>query len=272
MTTAVERGRRVDTLVNNAGVFVAKPFTTYTAEDYAFVTAVNLTGFFYITQRAIAQMLAQGDGGHVVNMTTTLVEHADVNVPSALASLTKGGLAAVTKSLANEYAHKGIRVNAVSPGVIDTPMHADDDLGALAGLHPLGRIGSVADIVAGVLTWRTRPSSPANSCISTVGKARGVETHRVRESRTLVTTGSWKAWALGLHLIATKAAGTALHRVDRLTIQIRVLHGGQGPLLPRRLLVTRYGNAGTATSHLINTRTRSFGIGHNLAGYPVSRV
>ena len=151
VTTAVQRFGRVDTLINNAGVFVAKPFTEYTEADYAYVTAANVTGFFHITQRVIAQLLSQGGGGHIVNMTTTLVEYANANIPSALASLTKGGLAAVTKSLAMEYAHSGIRVNAVSPGVIDTPMHADDDHRALARLHPLGRMGTVDDIVEGVL-------------------------------------------------------------------------------------------------------------------------
>jgi NAD(P)-dependent dehydrogenase (short-subunit alcohol dehydrogenase family) len=112
---------------------------------------VNVTGLFHLTQKAIAQMLSQGQGGHVVNVTTTLVENADVRVPSALTSLTKGGVAAVTKSLAIEYARRGIRVNAISPGVIDTPMHAADDHATLAGLHPLGRMGRVDDIVAGVL-------------------------------------------------------------------------------------------------------------------------
>ncbi len=153
--TAVEQFKRIDTLINNAGVFVAKPFTEYTAADYDFVTAVNLDGFFHITQRVIAQMLSQGDGGHVVNVTTTLVESADARVPSALASLTKGGLASVTKSLAIEYARRGIRVNAISPGVIDTPLHAADDHVALASLHPLGRMGTVDDIVDGVLYLET---------------------------------------------------------------------------------------------------------------------
>jgi NAD(P)-dependent dehydrogenase (short-subunit alcohol dehydrogenase family) len=151
VTTAVGRFGRVDTLINNAGVFISKPFTDYTPADYAYVTAVNLTGFFHLTQRAIAQMLAQGGGGHVVNVTTTLVEYADAKVPSVLASLTKGGVAAATKSLALEYAHNGIRVNAVSPGTIDTPMHANGDRAALARLHPLGRLGTTADIVEGVL-------------------------------------------------------------------------------------------------------------------------
>jgi NAD(P)-dependent dehydrogenase (short-subunit alcohol dehydrogenase family) len=150
VTTAIERFGRVDTLINNAGVFVSKPFTEYTVADYEFVTAVNLTGFFHITQRAIARMLAQGEGGHVVNVTTTLVEHANSKIPAGLAALTKGGLDAVTRSLAIEYAHNGIRVNAISPGHIGTPMHADGDATALAAMHPLGRMGSVADIVEGV--------------------------------------------------------------------------------------------------------------------------
>ncbi len=150
VTTAIERFGRVDTLINNAGVFVSKPFTEYTVADYEFVTAVNLTGFFHITQRAIARMLDQDEGGHVVNVTTTLVEQANSRIPAGLAALTKGGLAAVTKSLAIEYAHNRIRVNAISPGHIATPMHADDDSAALAAMHPLGRMGSVADIVEGV--------------------------------------------------------------------------------------------------------------------------
>jgi NAD(P)-dependent dehydrogenase (short-subunit alcohol dehydrogenase family) len=157
VTAAVERFGRVDTLINNAGVFIAKPFTAYTAQDYALATGVNVSGFFLLTQRVIAQMLDQGDGGHVVNVTTTLVEHADVNVPSALASLTKGGLAAVTKSLAIEYARNRIRVNAVSPGVVDTPMHAEDSHAALAAMHPQGRLGTVADIVRGVLYLEAAP-------------------------------------------------------------------------------------------------------------------
>lgn len=150
VATALDRFGRVDTLINNAGVFVPKPFTEYTVADYQFVTGVNLTGFFHITQRAIARMLAQGDGGHVVNMTTSLLEQANAAVPAGLTALTKGGLAAVTKSLAIEYARDGIRVNAISPGNIATPMHADDDTTALAAMHPLGRMGSIADILEGV--------------------------------------------------------------------------------------------------------------------------
>ncbi|MEU7820812.1 SDR family oxidoreductase [Catellatospora sp. NPDC049133] len=141
---------RIDTLVNNAGVFVAKPFTEYTAEDYDLVTGVNLRGFFEITKRAVAAMLDHG-GGHVVSITTTLVDHANSQVPAAMAALTKGGLNAVTRSLAIEYATRGIRVNAVALGVIRTPMHASDDYAALAALHPVGRVGEVDDVVDAVL-------------------------------------------------------------------------------------------------------------------------
>jgi NAD(P)-dependent dehydrogenase (short-subunit alcohol dehydrogenase family) len=141
---------RVDTLVNNAGVFLSKPFTEYTQADYAHVLSVNLAGFFYVSQHAIRQMLKQG-GGHVVNITTTLVNQPVKGVPSVMASLTKGGLDAATKSLAIEYADKGIRVNAVAPGVIKTPMHAPEMHAFLAGLHPLGRMGEVQEIVDAVL-------------------------------------------------------------------------------------------------------------------------
>jgi NAD(P)-dependent dehydrogenase (short-subunit alcohol dehydrogenase family) len=147
---AIARFGRVDTLVNNAGIFVAKPFTDYTADDYAKVLSVNLAGFFHVTQRAVRQMLTQG-GGHVVNITTTLVGQPVKGVPSALASLTKGGLDAVTRSLAIEYADKGIRVNAVAPGIIKTPMHAPETHAFLAGLHPVGRLGEVRDVVEAVL-------------------------------------------------------------------------------------------------------------------------
>jgi NAD(P)-dependent dehydrogenase (short-subunit alcohol dehydrogenase family) len=147
---AVEKFGRVDTLVNNAGIFIAKPFTQYTESDFASVIAVNTAGFFHVTQRAVAVMEKQG-GGHIVSITTSLVDHPNSNVPSVLASLTKGGLNAATKSLAIEYAKRGIRVNAVSPGIIKTPMHAASTHETLASLHPVGRMGEISDIVDAVL-------------------------------------------------------------------------------------------------------------------------
>lgn len=155
--TAVERFGRVDTLVNNAGIFVAKPFTDYTVEDYQAVKSTNLDGFFHITQAAVGQFLTQGEGGHVVSVTTTLVESASAAVPSVLASLSKGGVAAATKSLAVEYASRGIRVNAVSPGIIKTPMHAPENHEFLAGLHPMRGLGEVDDVTRGVLYLEQSP-------------------------------------------------------------------------------------------------------------------
>ncbi|MDH6438366.1 NAD(P)-dependent dehydrogenase (short-subunit alcohol dehydrogenase family) [Streptomyces sp. SAI-144] len=153
---AVERFGRIDTVVNNAGIFVAKPFTEYTAEDYATVTGINVAGVFHLTQRAVPHLLAQG-GGHIVNVTTSLVDNADSRVPSVLASLTKGGVQSATKSLAVEYATRGIRVNAVSPGTIKTPMHAEETHEFLAALHPVGHMGEVSDIVDAVLFLETAP-------------------------------------------------------------------------------------------------------------------
>jgi len=148
---ALERFGRIDTLVNNAGVFISKPFTDYTAEDYALVVGVNLTGFFWLTQRAIAEMATQY-GGHVVNISATLAEIANSGTPSVLAALTKGGLAAATRSLAVEYASRGIRVNAVSLGIIQTPVHPADSYEGLGDrLPPLGRVGQVSDVVDGIL-------------------------------------------------------------------------------------------------------------------------
>ena len=146
----VARFGRIDTLVNNAGIFIGRPFTEYTAAEYAAIVAVNMTGFFHMTQLAIAEMEKQG-AGHIVQITTSLVDHANSAVPSVLASLTKGGLNAATKSLAIEYARRGIRVNAVAPGIIKTPMHAAETYEGLGAMHPLGRMGEVADIVDAVL-------------------------------------------------------------------------------------------------------------------------
>jgi NAD(P)-dependent dehydrogenase (short-subunit alcohol dehydrogenase family) len=154
---ALERFGRIDTLVNNAGVYISKPFTDYTAEDYALVVGVNLTGFFWVTQRVVAEM-ARRYGGHVVNVSATLAEVANSAAPEVLAALTKGGLAAATKSLAVEYASRGIRVNAVSPGVIQTPVHSPDSYENLGGrLPPLGRPGQVSDVVDGILFLESSP-------------------------------------------------------------------------------------------------------------------
>jgi NAD(P)-dependent dehydrogenase (short-subunit alcohol dehydrogenase family) len=147
---------RIDSLVNNAGVFVAKPFTEYTDEDYALVTGVNLRGFFEVSRRAVPAMLAVG-GGHIVNITTSLVDNPNHDVPASLAALTKGGLAAVTRSLAIEYATRGIRVNAVSPGTIRTPMHPESTHEALARLHPMGRMGDISDIVDAIMYLEHAP-------------------------------------------------------------------------------------------------------------------
>jgi NAD(P)-dependent dehydrogenase (short-subunit alcohol dehydrogenase family) len=153
---ALAKFGRVDTLVNNAGIFIASPFTDYTPEQYSDATATNLDGFFLITQAAIRAMEKQGSG-HVVSITTTLVDNPTSKVPSVLASLTKGGIAAATKSLAIEFATRGIRVNAVSPGIIKTPMHAEESHGFLAALHPVGRLGEIQDITDAVLYLEGAP-------------------------------------------------------------------------------------------------------------------
>jgi NAD(P)-dependent dehydrogenase (short-subunit alcohol dehydrogenase family) len=148
---AIERFGRVDTVVNNAGIFIPKHFTDYTDEDYEAVTGVNLRGFFEVSRAAVAAMLSREGGGHIVNISTSLVDHANSGVPSALASLTKGGLNAVTKALAIEYADRGIRSNAVALGVIRTPMHHPAALDALAKLQPIGRLGEIDDVVDAVV-------------------------------------------------------------------------------------------------------------------------
>jgi NAD(P)-dependent dehydrogenase (short-subunit alcohol dehydrogenase family) len=146
----LDRFGRIDSLINNAGIFIGKPFTDYTAEDFAALTSVNLAGFFHITQRAIGHMVDQG-GGHVVNVSTSLVDHASGDRPAALSVLTKGGLAAVARSLAIEYAGRGVRVNAVSLGVIQTPAHDPATYEGLSALHPLGRLGQISDVVDAIL-------------------------------------------------------------------------------------------------------------------------
>src|SRR5882757_4886833 len=146
----VARFGRIDTLINNAGIFIAKPFTQYTVEDFAALISTNLAGFFHVSQFAIAEM-EKKSRGHVVSITTSLLKHANSNVPSVLASLTKGCVDAATRSLAIEYAKRGIRFNAVAPGIIKTPMHAPQTHAALAGLHPVNRMGEMSDIVEAIL-------------------------------------------------------------------------------------------------------------------------
>ena len=153
---AVGRFGRIDTLINNAGIYIGKPFTDCTLEDFNALIAVNLAGFFHITTRTIRHMLDQGHG-HVVNVSTTLVEQADSGRPSALSVLTKGGLVAATRSLAIEYASRGLRVNAVSLGVIKTPVHDESSYASSNGLHPLGHVGEIEDVVGGILYLESAP-------------------------------------------------------------------------------------------------------------------
>jgi NAD(P)-dependent dehydrogenase (short-subunit alcohol dehydrogenase family) len=157
VAAALARFGRVDTVVNNAGIFIGKPFTDYTDEDYDAVTGVNLRGFFEVSRSAVAAMLTREGGGHLVNVSTSLVDHARSDSPSALASLTKGGLNAVTKALAIEYADRGIRSNAVALGVIRTPMHPPSTYESLAATHPLGRLGEIDDVVEAIVYLENAP-------------------------------------------------------------------------------------------------------------------
>ena len=149
--SALSRFGRIDVLVNNAGIYFSKPFTDYTLDDLRSLVSVNIEGFFFISQLAIKQMLAQKTGGSIVNITSTMVNHPIAGVNSAVPMLTKGGLEAVTRSLAMEYAKQGIRVNAVAPGVVETPMHKDDPKDFLKTLQPMGQISEVKDIVDAVV-------------------------------------------------------------------------------------------------------------------------
>jgi NAD(P)-dependent dehydrogenase (short-subunit alcohol dehydrogenase family) len=150
VTTALQKFGRIDTLVNNAGIFIGKPFAEYTEEDYRLKLKTNLDGFFFTTQQVIPVMLEQGSG-HVVQITASTAEFASSRSPAFLAMLTKGGMNSATKSMAIEYATRGIRVNAVAPGVIRTPMHNPEIVEKLAAFHPMNKLGEVADIVRAVL-------------------------------------------------------------------------------------------------------------------------
>jgi NAD(P)-dependent dehydrogenase (short-subunit alcohol dehydrogenase family) len=153
---AVARFDRLDLLVNNAGIFLARPFTDYTAADYQALLSTNVGGFVHMTQAALRTMLPQRRG-HIVNISTSLVAQPIVGVPSALAILTKGGIEAASRSLAIEYVGAGIRVNTVAAGVIDTPMHAPDKHPVLRTLSPSQRIGTVDDVTAAVLYLDAAP-------------------------------------------------------------------------------------------------------------------
>ncbi|WP_248324252.1 MULTISPECIES: SDR family NAD(P)-dependent oxidoreductase [unclassified Caballeronia] len=150
VAAALDRFGRIDTLVNNAGIFIGKAFTEYTEEDYRLKLKTNLDGFFFTTQQVIPVMLKQGSG-HVVQITASTAEFASSRSPAFLAMLTKGGMNSATKSMAIEYATRGIRVNAVAPGVIRTPMHDPSMVEKLAAFHPMNKLGEVEDIVRAVL-------------------------------------------------------------------------------------------------------------------------
>ena len=141
----------IDALVNNAGMYFSKRFTDYTVDDLRSLVSVNIEGFLFITQLAIKQMLAQKTGGSIVNITSTMVDHPIAGINAAVAMITKGGLEAVTRSLAMEYAKHGIRVNAVAPGIVNTPMHKDDPRDFLKTLQPMGQISDVKDIVDAIV-------------------------------------------------------------------------------------------------------------------------
>ena len=154
-TTVVETAQRkfgaIDALVNNAGIYFSKAFTDYTVDDLRKLASVNIEGFLFITQLVIKQMLAQKTDGSIVNITASLADHPIAGANSSVPMITKGGLQAITRSLAMEYAKDGIRVNAVAPGIVDTPMHKDDPKNFLKTLQPLGGISEVADIVDAVV-------------------------------------------------------------------------------------------------------------------------
>jgi|HubBroStandDraft_2_1064218.scaffolds.fasta_scaffold366401_1 NAD(P)-dependent dehydrogenase (short-subunit alcohol dehydrogenase family) len=149
--TAVARFGTIDVLLNNAGIFFSKPFVEYTKADFESLIATNVAGFLYVTQRAVQQMLAQNSGGSIINVTTTMAQHPIAGIPSTVPMITKGGLESVTRCLAIEYAKQGIRVNAVAPGVVDTPMHESDNKDVLKGLSPMGRLVSVSEVVDAIV-------------------------------------------------------------------------------------------------------------------------
>jgi NAD(P)-dependent dehydrogenase (short-subunit alcohol dehydrogenase family) len=149
--TAIQKFGSVDALVNNAGIFFTKPFTDYTAEDLKALSSTNIEGFLYVTQYAVKQMLAQKSGGSVVSVTTSIVKNPLAGITASVPMITKGGIEAITRSLASEYAKEHIRFNAVAPGQVDTPLHRDHPAEFLKTLAPMGTISEVNDIVEAVI-------------------------------------------------------------------------------------------------------------------------
>ena len=148
---AVSKFGGVDALVNNAGIFIVKPFIDYSADDLSALISTNVDGFFYITQQVVKQMLEQKSGGSVVSITTSLIENPNASLTASVPMITKGGIDAISRSLANEYAKHNIRFNTVAPGVVDTPLHKNNPKDFLKTLSPLGTISEVQDIVDAVI-------------------------------------------------------------------------------------------------------------------------
>ena len=155
--TALSRFGRIDALVNNAGIFFAKPFVDYTLDDYRKLAATNVEGFLHLTQLVVRQMVAQKNGGSIVSITTPLINHPIAGMPVSVAMITKGGIEAASKNIAMEYARDGIRVNTVAPGVVDTPLHKDNPKDFLRTLSPLNSISSAQEIVDAVLFLTEAP-------------------------------------------------------------------------------------------------------------------
>ena len=148
---AIKKFGSIDAVVANAGIFLVKPFTEYTADDFHALVATNLAGFIYITQLAVKQMQAQKTGGSIVSITASLVDNPIAGIPASVSMITKGGLNAALRSLASEYAKEHIRFNAVAPGVVDSPLHAKDPKDSLKTLNPMGTISTVEDIASAVV-------------------------------------------------------------------------------------------------------------------------
>jgi NAD(P)-dependent dehydrogenase (short-subunit alcohol dehydrogenase family) len=155
--TAIEKFGSIDALVNNAGIFIAKPFVDYTDDDFRKVSSTNIDGFIHLTQLAVRQMLAQKKGGSIVSITTSLVDHPIAGFNASLSMVTKGGIDAASRSLAMEYAKDGIRVNTVAPGMVDTPLHKDNPKDFLKSLSPMGAISNAQDIADAVIFLTEAP-------------------------------------------------------------------------------------------------------------------